>query len=143
MRQSVWAGSYFFKLTLILLPTVFNLACFTAEERLPPPNILWITTEDISPNLGAYGDEYAHTPNLDQLAERGVTYTNAFATAPVCAVARSSIITGMFSPSIGTQHMRCAGRLPEGAQLYPAYLKRSRLLREQQLKNGLQPRPGP
>lgn len=92
---------------------------------LPPPNILWITNEDISPNLGCYGDEYANTPNLDRLASEGVLYTQAFGSAPVCAVARSSIISGMFSPSIGTQHMRCSGRLPEGAQLYPTLLRQA------------------
>ncbi len=92
---------------------------------LPPPNILWITTEDISPNLGAYGDAYAHTPNLDALAEEGVVYLNAFATAPVCAVARSTLISGMYAPSIGTQHMRTTGRLPAGGVLYPTLLKQA------------------
>ena len=105
---------------LLLLLTLFSCR---PEAALPPPNILWITTEDISPNLGAYGDEYARTPVLDRLASNGVLYLNAFATAPVCAVARSSIISGMYSPSIGTQHMRCAGRLPEGARLYPEWLR--------------------
>ena len=52
------------------------------------PNILWITAEDLSPNLGCYGDRYATTPNLDKLAERGVRYTHAFATAPVCSPAQ-------------------------------------------------------
>lgn len=95
------------------------------SEVLPPPNILWITNEDISPNLGCYGDTYAKTPYLDKLAQEGVLYTNAFASAPVCAVARSSIISGMFSQSIGTQHMRCAGRLPSGAALYPTLLRQA------------------
>ncbi|MBT5169174.1 MAG: hypothetical protein HOL92_11965, partial [Opitutales bacterium] len=36
------------------------------------PNILWITTEDISPVLGCYGDSYAITPHLDQFAADGV-----------------------------------------------------------------------
>ena len=113
----------YFRLISVFIAGLLNVSCFSPEKNVPRPNILWITTEDISPNLGVYGDVYAHTPNLDLLAKRGVTYTNAFATAPVCAVARSSIITGMFAPSIGTQHMRCKGRLPEGFQLYPAYLK--------------------
>ena len=51
-------------------------------------NILWISTEDISPDLGAYGDAYAVTPTLDQLAREGVRYTNAFSVAPVCAPSR-------------------------------------------------------
>ena len=99
------------------------LNCQGPIEELPPPNILWITCEDISPNLGAYGDSFAHTPNLDRLAEEGVTYTNAIASAPVCAVARSSIITGMYASSQGTQYMRCQGQLPESVQLYPDHLR--------------------
>ena len=39
-----------------------------AESTLPPPNILWIVSEDNSPYLGAYGDGFATTPNLDKLA---------------------------------------------------------------------------
>ena len=87
------------------------------------PNILWITCEDISPNLGCYGDKYAQTPNLDALAEEGVLYDHAFASAPVCAIARSSIITGMHAASLGTQHMRCAGRRPSGIHMYPELLR--------------------
>jgi len=96
------------------------------NESLPvdeQPNILWITTEDISPNLACYGDPYAYTPNLDQLAKEGVLYTNEFATAPVCAVARSSIITGVYSSSLGSQHMRCEGKLPSAIKTYPEYLR--------------------
>ncbi len=88
------------------------------------PNILWITCEDISPHLGCYGDERALTPHLDRLAQEGVVYLNAFASAPVCAVARSSIITGLYASSQGTQHMRCSGRLPEGVQTYPEMLRK-------------------
>ena len=99
------------------------LGCQGEKPPLPPPNILWITCEDISPNLGAYGDTYANTPHLDQLAKEGVLYTNAIASAPVCAVARSSIITGMYASTQGTQYMRCNGRLPAGIQTYPDYLR--------------------
>ncbi|RUL87074.1 DUF229 domain-containing protein [Tautonia sociabilis] len=87
------------------------------------PNILWITCEDISPNVGAFGDPYAVTPNIDRLASQGVRYRNAFAPIGVCAPARSTIITGMFPPSIGSQHMRCQGTLPEGVLLFPSYLR--------------------
>lgn len=87
------------------------------------PNILWISVEDISPDLGCYGDMHAHTPVLDKLAESGVRYTNAIANAPVCAPARSVIITGMYQTSIGSHHMRCKGRMPEGFNYYPQVLR--------------------
>jgi N-sulfoglucosamine sulfohydrolase len=70
------------------------------------PNILWISVEDISPLLEVYGDKSIQTPNIDQLAKEGITYTNAFATAGVCAPSRSSIITGMYPVSIGSHNMR-------------------------------------
>ena len=92
-------------------------------DKIQLPNILWITCEDISPQLGCYGDTYARTPNLDKLAQQGVLYTHAFASAPVCAVARSSIITGMYSSSYGAQHMRCNAKLPKGIKTYPEYLR--------------------
>ncbi len=87
------------------------------------PNILWISVEDISPDLGCYGDKNAHTPVLDKLADTGVRYTNAIANAPVCAPARSVIITGMYQTSIGSHHMRCKGKMPEGFKYYPQILK--------------------
>ena len=89
------------------------------------PNIVWITCEDISPNLGCYGDDYAVTPNLDRLATQGVRYTSAFAPIGVCAPSRSSLITGMYAPSLGSQHMRCQGTLPDSVKCFPQYLRRA------------------
>jgi len=69
-------------------------------------NVLWISCEDTSPDLGCYGDEYADTPNLDRLAKQGRRYTHAFVPYPVCSPTRSSIITGMYPSTIGSMHMR-------------------------------------
>jgi len=89
------------------------------------PNILWITCEDISPYLGCYGCEDALTPNLDKLASQGVRYTRAYAATTVCAVARSSILTGMFSPVIGTHGMRVRTTVPDVIKAYPAIFKKA------------------
>lgn len=70
------------------------------------PNILWISFEDTNPLYGCYGDPVARTPNLDQLAADGGRWPLCFSTAPVCAPARAAVITGMYSTSIGTHHMR-------------------------------------
>lgn len=90
------------------------------EDR---PNILWITAEDMSPTLGAYGDEYATTPNLDAFARESVRYTNAFAAAPVCSPSRSTLITGMWAPSLGTSQMRSGFPLPPEVKGFPSYLR--------------------
>ncbi len=87
------------------------------------PNILWITAEDMSPNLGCYGDTYATTPNLDQFSKESVRYTQAFATAPVCSPARSCLITGIYANSLGTENLRSVFPLPKNLKGVPAFLR--------------------
>ncbi len=87
------------------------------------PNVLWITVEDMSPNLGAWGDPYARTPNIDRLASQSVRYTNAFATAPVCSPSRSTLITGVYATSLGTQRLRSRFPIPATIGGYPASLR--------------------
>src|SRR4051812_10863233 len=94
-----------------------------APQAAKPPNILWIVSEDNDPFLGCYGDVRAHTPNLDKLASQGVLYLNAFANAPVCAASRSTLITGMYATSLGTQNMRSQYRIPADVRPFTQYLR--------------------
>ena len=94
-----------------------------AQNRPRRPNILWISVEDISPDLGCYGDPYAVTPNLDRLATQGTRFTRCFTHMGVCAPSRSGLITGMYPTCIGTNHMRCRGVPPEEARCFPEYLR--------------------
>jgi uncharacterized sulfatase len=87
------------------------------------PNILWILTEDASPDLGAYGDTYARTPTLDRLAREGVRFTRAFSTAPVCAPSRSTLFTGMYASSTGALHMRSTAVPPPYVKGIGEYLR--------------------
>jgi len=89
------------------------------------PNILWITSEDNGPFLGCYGDRHAQTPNLDRLARDGIRFSNAVANAPVCAPTRCTIITGVYAPSMGTQHMRSRNEVPQWIHLFPHYLRQA------------------
>jgi arylsulfatase A-like enzyme len=107
------------KLFVTILGHLLCATAFAAER----PNILWITCEDISPNLGCYGDRYSVTPNLDGLAAKGMRYTNAISNAPVCAPARTTIITGLYPPSTGAEHMRSLVNLPTSFRLLPQYLR--------------------
>jgi arylsulfatase A-like enzyme len=76
------------------------------QQTHKQPNILWISTEDLSPHFGCYGDKVARTPNIDRLASQGIRFTNVFTTAAISAPCRAGIITGMYQTSIGCMHMR-------------------------------------
>ena len=95
----------------------------TKSSKVDRPNILWISSEDISPNLGCYGDEYASTPNLDALAKQGTRFTRAFTHAGVCAVLRSGVITGVYPISIGSQHMRSRIVPPPHIKCFTEYMR--------------------
>jgi hypothetical protein len=99
------------KAWLLLLPFWgLAIACSNGSERATEvglrPNIVWIVPEEMSFELGAFGDSVARTPNIDRLADEGVRFTNVFATSGTCAPSRAALITGMYATSIGAHHMR-------------------------------------
>lgn len=104
---------------------VINGCNNTDNDQLSPPNILWVTAEDITTMLGCYGDENAHTPHLDKFAEMSLLYNNAFATAPVCSPSRSCIISGLYANTLGSQHLRSHVEVPEIVKAYPMYLRKA------------------
>ncbi|HTN74488.1 MAG TPA: sulfatase-like hydrolase/transferase [Pirellulaceae bacterium] len=95
--------------------------CCAAER----PNILWLTSEDHGPEMGCYGDKLARTPNVDDLASRGMLFDRAWSCAPVCAPARSAIISGIYPSSSGGLHMRSMVPLPAKFKLFPQLLRES------------------
>ena len=93
------------------------------DER---PNIIWLVSEDNSIHfMDLYSKDGAKMPNISSLAKKGVVFNNAFSNAPVCSVARSTIITGVYGPTIGTQYHRKASpvNLPKHIKPLPLYLK--------------------
>lgn len=108
-------------LTMVEL-TAVELA---AAER---PNVVWILSEDNSMHfLRLYGNPLGQTPAIEQLAGEGITFRHAFSCAPVCSVARTTLMSGMLAPRVGSQfHRRTKlAQLPDGADLFPAYLRRA------------------
>ncbi len=93
----------------------------------PRPNILWLIAEDFGPHLGCYGTKQVRTPNLDQLAQKGMRYNRFFTTAPVCSPSRSALITGMYQTTIGAHnhrsHRKDDFRLPPGVDLITNWLR--------------------
>ena len=86
-----------------LIFIILTSACSVAEK----PNIIWITVEDQSQYFFPFhGNGDVSLPNLEELASESLIFENMYATYPVCAPARSSIISGMYPQSIGTHNMR-------------------------------------
>ena len=87
----------------LILILSFSLV-FSQSEK---PNIIWLVCEDQSVDFfPMYGDNTVNLPNLESLADDSIIYDNMHATTPVCAPARSAIITGMYPTTLGTHNMR-------------------------------------
>ncbi len=115
--------------------TCVALACLACHAAQPDkssnavsgrqhPNILWITSEDNGSQwLGCYGNRQAQTPRLDALARSGLKFTRAYSNAAVCAVARSTLLTGAYAVRLGTQHMRSRYPVDERFRPYVEHLR--------------------
>jgi arylsulfatase A-like enzyme len=112
-------------LTFAVLALTSVTSRLRAAER---PNVVWILSEDNSIHwLRLYGYAPGVTPNIEQLAADGVTFEHAFSNAPVCSVARTTLMSGILAPRVGFQYHRRSkpAHLPPGAQLFPALLKQA------------------
>jgi arylsulfatase A-like enzyme len=66
------------------------------------PNILFINTDQQTYDaISAYDNAWIKTPNMDALVEQGTSFTRSYCTDPVCASARTSWYTGLFSSETG------------------------------------------
>ena len=105
------------------LLAAFVVGAALAVRAADRPNILWLTSEDHGPEMGCYGDPLARTPNIDALAAKGMLFKRVWSNHPVCAPARTAIITGLHANSSGGIHMRSMVPLPAEARLFPEYLR--------------------
>lgn len=86
---------------LLLACCVLSGNSLLADNR---PNVVWIISDDLGPELGCYGYPDVATPNLDRLAVSGRRYTHAFSTAPVCSASRTAFQTGLYQTTVGGHH---------------------------------------
>lgn len=107
-------------ISLLVFILVFILTGNTFGQQ--NPNILWLVTEDMSPYLRSYGNTLIHTPNLDSLAANGIRFTQAHSNGTQCSPSRSTLISGMYAVSLGTDIHREKRPVPD--QFYfPKYLR--------------------
>ena len=81
------------KIPLILFGAFALSALSTAAER---PNILFISVDDLRPELGCYGNTAIQSPNIDRLADNGIVFEEAYCQVPVCGATRASLMTGLY-----------------------------------------------
>lgn len=111
-----------------LLQFISYYSLLAQNSPTPPPNIVWITSEDNSMHyLKLFNENGVATPNIESLANHGLLFTHAFSNAPVCSVARSTIISGSYAPRIGAQFHRKSKTvpLPDSLRMFPFYLRRA------------------
>ncbi|ABG39323.1 sulfatase [Paraglaciecola sp. T6c] len=126
---------------LLTLATVFALGgCVSAESsstnsttssasstsnETQQYNILYIMTDDHAAHaVGAYQGRLAElnpTPNLDALANEGMTFTNVFVTNSICTPSRATILTGQYSQTNGVLDLR--GKIATSQQHLPRLMK--------------------
>jgi arylsulfatase A-like enzyme len=123
MNSHPFAGWHSVVIAVLALATATFVATDSNAAVADRPNIVWITSEDHGPHMGCYGDAFATTPNVDRLAKSGVRYTRCWSNAPVCAPARTTLISGMYATSTGSEHMRSMVPLPKGVKLFPELLR--------------------
>lgn len=108
---------------LLITASYFFTLMATAQDR---PNIVWVVSEDNSVHyMNLYTPGGAVMPTIERLAEQGLVFNHAFSNAPVCSVARSTIISGCYAPRVGAQYHRRSEfvPLPEGLKMFPQYLR--------------------
>jgi arylsulfatase A-like enzyme len=113
-------------MTFTRLLLAYLLFSITAHAKQDKPNIVWIVSEDNSAKwLRLYNEGGAPMPYVERLARVGITFNNAFSCAPVCSVARSTIISGCYAPRLGAQYHRkqATVAMPEGLKMFPWYLR--------------------
>ena len=101
---------------------------FNAVSAAERPNFVWLISEDNSKHfLKLFDETGAETPNIEKMAKHGLIFERAFSNAPVCSVARTTLITSCYAPRIGTQYHRRAvmAPMPDGLKMFPFYLRQA------------------
>ena len=90
--------------TVLVLVICIAFPGCNSSVKSTPPNIIFILADDLGyGELGAYGQDKIETPHLDALANGGMMFTQHYTGAPVCAPARSVLMTGLHA---GHTHIR-------------------------------------
>ena len=89
---------------------VVLLSVLAAQMAVAKPNIIFIMADDMGyADAGCFGGEHILTPNINRIASEGMRFTQCYSGSPVCAPARSVLMTGLH-----TGHTRIRGNTGKG-----------------------------
>lgn len=110
-------GNYLNSLLIFGLSFGSSSVVFSQEK----PNVLVFIADDAGMDFGCYGNKGIKTPNIDKLASVGVRFANAYLTSPQSSPSRTSMMTGMFAHTIGTEDLH--DPIDSETRMMPSYFK--------------------
>lgn len=106
-------------LGILFFITLFIISGCQSKKKnnIQKPNIVFIMADDLGIHqLGCYGSKFYETPAIDQLADRGLRFTNAYAAATVCSPTRASLLTGKYPARLHLTDF-IPGKIPPGKKM--------------------------
>ena len=107
----------YFDLLVLLGGSLFGGTAFATEK----PNIVVFIADDAGMDFGCYGNKNIKTPNIDKLAAQGVRFEKAYLTSPQSSPSRTSMMTGMFAHTIGTEDLH--DPIDAETRMMPSYFR--------------------
>ncbi|MFO0012864.1 MAG: sulfatase [Planctomycetota bacterium] len=95
--MSLWRSNCPLAIAALLATSLLHAPVAMATEPASRPNVIFILADDLGwSDTSLNGQTRFHqTPNLNRLAQRGMTFTRAYSASPLCSPTRSAILTGM------------------------------------------------
>jgi iduronate 2-sulfatase len=85
-------------LAIMIVTAIISLSAYAGPSTSKPsrkPNILFISVDDLRPQLGCYGNPQMKTPHMDALASQGIVFTQTYCQVPTCGASRASLLTSI------------------------------------------------
>jgi len=88
---------------ILLVSIMVAVGAYSASaKQTERPNVVFFLVDDLGwKDLSCYGSTFYETPNLDELVNGGMRFTNAYASCPVCSPTRAAIMTGKYQQRVG------------------------------------------
>ena len=104
---------------MAILPLLVLAAGHAGELRSQQPNIVLMLADDAGyADFGFHGSETMRTPELDQLAHSGITFSQAYVAHPTCGPSRAGLMTGKYPQRFGYEENNVPGYMsPNSAML--------------------------